>query len=184
MLQAICVFVGVLSMELLAIEIFKMIKEYKRKHLNRNMNEDNMFAMSDFAYELHELACKDLNIDPDITISVYDEGDMSLGSTCINRERKIAYEIIVSPNQTVEQFVNTVLHETRHVYQSIVTPETIFDRTYIKYDENAEDKEASFDAYASQDIEVDARTYANKAMKLYRRRINRMIKRYNKQINR
>jgi hypothetical protein len=183
MLQAICVFVGVLSMEILAIEVFKMIKEYKRKDLNRNMNEDNMFAMADFAYELHELACEDLNIDPDISISIYDEGEASLGSTCINHERRIAYKIIVSPNQTVEQFVDTVLHETRHVYQSIVTPEAVFDRAYIRYDEEAIDKDAAFDAYASQDIEVDARTYANKAMKLYRRRINRMIKRYNKQLN-
>ena len=186
MLKGLLVFVSVLFSELVVLRTFAILKQRMRKDFERNMNNDNMFAMADFAQELHELACEDLNIDPDITISIYEENDLSLGSTCIDHKNRRAYKIIVNPNQRVEQFIETVLHETRHVYQSIVTPEVIFDRdsAYVGVDDTDEDFDTAYQKYAEQDIEVDARLYAETAMKLYKRRINKMVKQYTKDINR
>ena len=143
--------------------------------LRRNVNNDSYYCLGRLAREIYELACEDLKIDGYLSIDIYDLGKVTMGRTVCDMSYKLVVGINVNPNQTLEGFVNTVLHETRHYYQSIMTPELIFETDYISGVE-----EENFDAYYAQDIEVDARQYADIAAKKYRRRIMKMIKEYHK----
>ena len=145
------------------------------KLMNRNVNNDSYYCLGRLAREIYELACEDLKIDGYLSIDIYDLGKVTMGRTVCDMNYKLVVGINVNPNQTLEGFVNTVLHETRHYYQSIMTPELIFETDYI-----SGVKEEDFDAYYAQDIEIDARQYADIAAKKYRRRIMKMIKEYHK----
>lgn len=165
------IFVG---LELIGVTLFVCNYKSNIKILNRRLDNDSMFYLSEFAYDLHRLACDDMNIDPDIDITIYELANDVLGTTISNNITRQSEKIVVSPNQTIEEFIDTVLHETRHVYQSIVTPELIFDTEYVSSTED-------MDKYLVQDVEVDARDYAVKAIKKYRRRLMRMVRQYHKQ---
>ena len=145
--------------------------------MNRNVNNDSYYCLGRLAREIYELACEDLKLgDSYLSIAIKDLGNITMGQTACDMRYKLVVGININPNQTLENFVNTVLHETRHYYQSIMTPELIFETDYI-----SGVKEENFDAYYAQDIEIDARQYADIAAKKYRRRIVKMIKQYHKQ---
>lgn len=146
------------------------------KLMNRNLKNDSYYCLGRLAREIYELACEDLKIDDYLSIDIYDLGKVTMGRTVCDMSYKLVVGINVNPNQTLEGFVNTVLHETRHYYQSIMTPELIFETDYI-----SGVKEEDFDAYYAQDIEVDARQYASEAAKRYRKEITKIIRKYHKQ---
>lgn len=172
------IFVCVLTTELIALKLISNAKKRIRRKYERNVKDDSTIWLADFAYKIHELACMDMNIDVDIPISIYDLGDLSNGTCCINHERRIAYKIIANPDQSLENLIETILHETRHVYQTIATPEAVFDVQYVSFDRDSDDEDAAFKAYAEQPIEVDARAYAEHAMKKYKREIHKLVKYY------
>jgi hypothetical protein len=146
------------------------------KLMRRNLNNDSYLCLGYLAKELYTLACKDLKISPDLTIVIHDLGIVTMGQTACDMYYKIVTRLIINPNQTLEGFIDTVLHETRHSYQAIITPELIFDADYISGVEAS-----NFDAYYSQDIEIDAREYASKTARKYRREIIKIIRKYHKQ---
>ena len=162
-------------LEVVVTVLYVSYRKSNLKLMNRNLNNDSYLCLGSLAKELYILACKDLKISPDLTIVINDLGNITMGQTACDMDYRIVRRLIINPNQTLEGFIETVLHETRHSYQAIMTPELIFDADYIS-GENGSD----FDAYYSQDIEVDARRYASKTAKKYRREIAKIIKRYHK----
>lgn len=143
--------------------------------MNRKLNNDSYLYLGRLAKELYILACKDLKISPDLTIVIEDLGNITMGQTACDMYYKIVTRIIINPNQTIEGFIDSVLHETRHSYQAIMTPELIFNDNYIS------GVAGDFDKYYAQDIEVDAREYSSKTARKYRRQIIKMIRRYHKE---
>lgn len=142
--------------------------------MNRKLNNDSYLNLGYLAKELYTLACKDLKISPDLTIVIQDLGVVVMGQTACDMYYRMVTRLIINPNQTVEGFIESVLHETRHSYQAIMTPELIFDADYVS------GVAGDFDAYYSQDIEVDAREYASRTAKKYRKEITKMIRKYHK----
>ena len=168
------------GLELVVTTLYVCNYKSTMQMMKRNVNNDSYYCLGRLAREIYELACEDLKLgDSYLSISIHDLGRVTMGRTACDMNYKLVVGIEVNPNQTIESFVNTVLHETRHYYQSIMTPELIFETDYI-----SGVKEENFDAYYAQDIEIDARQYADKAAKKYRRRIMKMIKQYHKQNSR
>ena len=162
-------------LEVVVVVLYVCYKRSIFNLMNRKLNNDSYYCLGRLAREIYELACEDLKIDGYLSIDIYDLGKVTMGRTVCDMNYKLVVGININPNQTLEGFVNTVLHETRHYYQSIMTPELIFETNYI-----SGVKEEDFDAYYAQDIEIDARQYADIAAKKYRRRIMKMIKEYHK----
>ena len=171
------IFVG---LEIIGAVLYVCHHKSMSQMMKRDLSNDSCYCLGRLARELFDLACEDLKLgDSYLSISIHDLGKVTMGRTACDMYYKLVVGIEVNPNQTIESFINTVLHETRHYYQSIMTPELIFEADYI-----SGTKEENFDAYYAQDIEVDARTYADIATKKYRRRIIKMIKQYHKQNSR
>jgi hypothetical protein len=156
--------------------LYVCYKKSNLKLMNRNLKNDSYLCLGSLAKELYTLACKDLKISPDLTIMIEDLGSVTMGQTACNNYYRIVTRLVINPNQTLESFIESVLHETRHSYQAIITPELIFDIDYISGVEASE-----FDAYYAQDIEVDARQYASETAKRYRKEITKIIRNYHKQ---
>ena len=163
-------------LEWIVAALYVCYEKSNLKLMRRNLNNDSYLYLGYLAKELYTLACKDLKISPDLTIVIENLGKITMGQTACDMYYKIVTRIIINPNQTLEGFIDSVLHETRHSYQAILTPELIFDADYIS---GVEDN--NFDAYYSQDIEVDAREYASKTARKYRREITKIIRKYHKQ---
>ena len=156
--------------------LYVSYKKSNLKLMNRKLNNDSYLYLGYLAKELYTLACEDLKISPDLTITIENLGTIVMGQTACDMYYKMVTRIIINPNQTLESFIDSVLHETRHSYQAIMTPELIFDADYI-----SGTKDSNFDAYYSQDIEIDAREYASKTARKYRKEITKIIRKYHKQ---
>jgi hypothetical protein len=163
------------TLEVIGAALYVCYRKSNSKLMNRELNNDSYLCLGNLARELYTLACEDLRISPDLTIVIHDLGYFTMGQTACDMYYKVVTKIVINPNQTIESFIETVLHETRHSYQAIVTPELIFDTNYIS------GSSGDYDAYYAQDIEVDAREYAAKTAKRYRKQITRMIRDYHKQ---
>ena len=165
------IFVGI---EVVCAILFVCKKRSLYNMMNRNLNNDSYLCLGRLARELHDLACKDLDFESGLCITIYDLGEKMCGTTSISEQFRQAVAIYVNPNQTLESFIDTVLHETRHEYQAKAMPEMIFDKEYTS---GLED----FDKYYEQEEEIDAREYALKSAKKYRRIIIKLVRQYHKQ---
>ncbi len=145
-------------------------KGYKRK-MFRRLTNDSKLCMGKFAQQLYEIACEDMSMDYKIWIAIVDLGVGNYGSTIQDPVARRSSMIKVNPDQTMLDFIDTIFHEARHVYQALNTPVDIFDVEYI----NSIDDPLG---YYEQPIEKDAREYAALAMKKYKRRINKLVKQY------
>ena len=89
-------------------------------------------------------------------------------------EMNIRY-VEININQTMNDMIDTIFHETRHIYQY---------QTYKRYmlSRHRRDikrtKQRTFMQYWMQPIEIGARLYARYAMKRYKRQIDNIVQQY------
>jgi hypothetical protein len=81
----------------------------------------------------------------------------------------------INIDQTMDDMINTIFHETRHIYQY---------QTYKRYmllrhrRTIRRTKPRTFMQYWMQPIEICARLYARYAMKKYKRQIDNIVQQY------
>lgn len=141
----------------------------------KTMNQYSRWSLSLLVKEIYTFACNEMNIptDDNLWFQIYELGEYTFGSTNIDRKNRTVFSIAINPNQTEDEFITTILHETRHYYQSIHHPDSLFADNYINGD-------ANYDGYRNQGIEIAARAYANYAFKKYHKQLKQMIKHFKK----
>ncbi len=138
-----------------------------------NMSNENFMDIYTFVGYMSKLAMDCLNVKNVPYVISYDLEEHVWGSTTADEDGVRC--VLINVNQTMDQMINTIFHETRHVYQY---------QTYKRYMSwrfkrvIKRTKPRSFLQYYFQPIEIGARLYAYYAMKKYKRQINNLVQAY------
>lgn len=146
---------------------------------NINMNNESYLDVYSFVGHMKDLAQKVLKINRDIPFTIgLDMEEQVYGSTIAAEDTKDIVEVRyveINMNQTMEQMINTIFHETRHIYQYQRYQRYMLNR-YRKVIKRT--KQRSYMQYWLQPIEIGARLYARYAMKKYKRQIDNIVQQY------
>ncbi len=146
---------------------------------NINMNNESYLDVYSFVGHMRELAFKVLKIKTNVPFTIgLDMIEGLYGSTIVAEDTpnkmNVRY-VEINMDQDMENMINTIFHETRHIYQY---------QTYKRYmllrhrRTLKRTKPRTFMQYWLQPIEIGARIYARYAMIRYKRQINNIIQQY------
>ena len=146
---------------------------------NINMNNESYLDVYSFVGYMRDLAFKALKIEDTVPFTIgLDMKKGIYGSTVAAEDKpnemNVRY-VEININQTMEDMIETIFHETRHIYQY---------QTYKRYmlSRHRKDikraKQRTFMQYWIQPIEIGARLYAKYAMKKYKRQIENIVQQY------
>ena len=146
---------------------------------NINMNNESYLDVYSFVGHMRDLAFKCLKIKDNVPFTIgLDMREGVYGSTIAAEDTpdkmNVRY-VEINMDQTMDQMINTIFHETRHIYQY---------QTYKRYmllrhrRTLKRTKPRTFMQYWLQPIEIGARLYAFYAMKRYKRQINALVQSY------
>jgi hypothetical protein len=122
---------------------------------------------------VRELALSDLGLNNETTPYIIDENLAYLqdGTTKHGLGGYIQY-VGINMNQSINKMIETIFHESRHIWQ-IRTYKRYMDRlTQKKFDGKGP---KTFFQYWIQPVEIGARLYAKHAMKKYAKQIDKII---------
>ena len=146
---------------------------------NINMNNESYLDVYSFVGHMRDLAFKCLKIKDNVPFTIgLDMREGVYGSTIAAEdtpdEMNVRY-VEINIDQTMDQMINTIFHETRHIYQY----QTYKRYMLLRHKLNIRRKhKRSFIEYWLQPIEIGARLYAFYAMKKYKRQINNLVQAY------
>lgn len=146
---------------------------------NINMNNESYLDVYSFVGHMKDLAFEVLKIKENVPFTIgLDMNKGVYGRTVAAEdepnEMNIRY-VEININQTMNDMIDTIFHETRHIYQY---------QTYKRYmlsrhrKDIKRDKPRTFKQYWMQPIEIGARLYAKYAMKKYKRQIDNIVQQY------
>ena len=146
---------------------------------NINMNNESYLDVYSFVGHMKDLAFKVLKIKDNVPFTIGLDMKKGLyGSTVVAEdepnEMNIRY-VEINIDQSMDDMINTIFHETRHIYQY---------QTYKRYmllrhrKTIRRTKPRTFMQYWIQPIEIGARLYARYAMKKYKRQIDNIVQQY------
>lgn len=146
---------------------------------NINMNNESYLDVYSFVGHMKDLAFKVLKIKDTVPFTIGLDMEKGLyGSTVVAEdepnEMNVRY-VEINIDQTMDDMINTIFHETRHIYQY---------QTYKRYmllrhrRSIGRTKPRTFMQYWIQPIEIGARLYARYAMKKYKRQIDNIVQQY------
>ncbi len=159
--------------------LYEMETELKLSYLDKTT----------FMNHMKNFAKKDLGIESDATPFILELGmsPYSYGSTVSYRladDTELLGHVKINESQELYQMINTILHETKHVQQSIRQP------FYYKLSHKIQLFLTKRNMYHNTIFyflalqEIAARRYARKAMKKYHRELNALIeKAYNNELD-
>ena len=130
---------------------------------NINMNNESYLDVYSFVGHMKDLAFEVLKIKETVPFTIG-----------LDMEMNVRY-VEININQTMDDMIETIFHETRHIYQY---------QTYKRYmlSRHRKDikrtKQRTFRQYWIQPIEIGARLYARYAMKKYKRQIDNIVQQY------
>lgn len=146
---------------------------------NINMNNENYLDVYTFVGHMRDLAFECLKIKTNVPFTIGLDMEKGLyGSTIAAEDTKdkmnVRY-VEINIDQRMDDMINTIFHETRHIYQY---------QTYKRYmllrhrRTIRRTKPRTFMQYWIQPIEICARLYARYAMKKYKRQIDNIVQQY------
>lgn len=146
---------------------------------NINMNNENYLDVYSFVEHMKELAFECLKIKGYVPFTIgLDMREGVYGSTVAAEdtpdEMNVRY-VEINMDQTMDQMINTIFHETRHIYQYQTYKRYMLFRHRMNI---MKIRKRSFIEYWLQPIEIGARLYAFYAMKKYKRQINKIVQQY------
>ena len=146
---------------------------------NINMNNESYLDVYSFVGHMKDFAFKVLKIKDNVPFTIgLDMRKGVYGSTVAAEdtpnEMNVRY-VEINIDQTMDQMINTIFHETRHIYQY----QTYKRYMLFRHKQNVRRiRPRCFIEYWIQPIEIGARLYAFYAMKKYKRQINKLVQQY------
>ena len=146
---------------------------------NINMNNESYLDVYTFVGHMRDLAFEVLKIKENVPFTIGLDMKKGVYGNTVTAEDKpnemnIRY-VEININQTMNDMIDTIFHETRHIYQY---------QTYKRYmllrhrKDIKRTKQRTFMQYWMQPIEIGARLYAKYAMKRYKRQIDNIVQQY------
>ena len=146
---------------------------------NINMNNESYLDVYSFVGYMRDLAFEALKIKEVVPFTIgtdMEEGVYGATVAAEDETNKMNVRYVeINIDQTMNNMIETIFHETRHIYQY---------QTYKRYMLSRHrrnirrTKPIAFIQYWLQPIEIGARLYAKYAMKKYKKQINNIVQQY------